>query len=130
VCWGVQDDPRTLGEFEAAFATDEACRDDLARLRWPEGFRGRRCGNMKADAIGATLYPCSACRYQVAVIAGTIFQDTPKPRTMWFRAFWWVAGQKNGASAAGPETDTRTRERSDGVGWVAQAAHGQGPPWA
>jgi transposase-like protein len=101
VCWGVQDDPRTLGEFEAAFATDEACRDDLARLRWPEGFRGRRCGNMKADAIGATLYPCSACRYQVAVIAGTIFQDTPKPRTMWFRAFWWVAGQKNGASALG-----------------------------
>jgi len=97
----MQDYPRTLGEFEAAFASDEACRDYLARLRWPEGFRCPRCGNMKAYAIGATLYQCSACRYQVSVIAGTIFQDTHKPLTMWFRAFWWVAGQKNGASALG-----------------------------
>ena len=97
----MQDYPRTLGEFEAAFATDEACRDYLAWLRWPESFRCPRCGNMKAYGIGATLYQCSACRYQVSVIAGTIFQDTHKPLTMWFRAFWWVGGQKNGASALG-----------------------------
>jgi len=93
--------PRTLDEFEAAFPTDEACRDYLARLRWPEGFRCPRCESAKAYAIGLTLYQCSMCRYQVSVIAGTIFQDTHKPLRMWFRAFWWVAGQKNGASALG-----------------------------
>ena len=64
VWWGMQDYPRTLGEFEVAFATDEACRDYLARLRWPEGFRCPRCGNMKPYVIGATLCQCSACRYQ------------------------------------------------------------------
>jgi transposase-like protein len=93
--------PRTLDEFEATFSSDEACRDYLARLRWAKGFRCPRCDNAKAYAIGSTLYQCSACRYQVSVIAGTIFQDTHKPLTMWFRAFWWVAGQKNGASALG-----------------------------
>lgn len=97
----MQEYPRRLDEFEAAFPTDEACRDYLARLRWPEGFRCPRCENTKAYAIGSTLYQCSMCRYQVSVIAGTIFQDTHKPLTMWFRAFWWVAGQKNGASALG-----------------------------
>ena len=29
------------------------------------------------------------------------FQDTRKPLGMWFRAMWYVASQKNGASALG-----------------------------
>jgi transposase-like protein len=44
---------------------------------------------------------CSACGYQVSVTAGTIFQDTRTPLTLWFRAIWWVVSQKNGASALG-----------------------------
>jgi transposase-like protein len=35
------------------------------------------------------------------VTAGTVFQDTRKPLTLWFRAAWWVTSQKNGASAMG-----------------------------
>jgi len=35
------------------------------------------------------------------VTAGTIFQDTRKPLTLWFRAMWAVTSQKNGASAKG-----------------------------
>jgi transposase-like protein len=35
------------------------------------------------------------------VTAGTIFQDTRKPLTDWFRAMYWVTTQKNGASALG-----------------------------
>jgi transposase-like protein len=35
------------------------------------------------------------------VTAGTIFQDTRTPLPVWFRAMWWVATQKNGASALG-----------------------------
>jgi hypothetical protein len=34
-------------------------------------------------------------------MAGTIFQDTHKPLTMWFRAIWYVTSQKNGGSALG-----------------------------
>lgn len=97
----MRDYPKNLGEFEASFSSDEACRDYLACLRWPEGFRCPRCENAKAYTIGSALYQCSKCRYQMSVIAGTIFQDTHKPLTVWFRALWWVAGQKNGASALG-----------------------------
>jgi len=35
------------------------------------------------------------------VTAGTIFQDTHIPLRLWFQAMWWVATQKNGASALG-----------------------------
>ena len=32
--------------------------------------------------------------------AGTIFENTRKPLTLWFRAIWYVTSQKSGASAA------------------------------
>jgi transposase-like protein len=35
------------------------------------------------------------------VTAGTIFQDTRQPLSLWFRAVWWVTSQKNGTSAMG-----------------------------
>ena len=39
---------------------------------------------------------CGECGHQTSVIAGTIFQDTRKPLTDWFRAMYWVRTQKNG----------------------------------
>ncbi|GAG09190.1 unnamed protein product, partial [marine sediment metagenome] len=39
--------------------------------------------------------------YKASVTAGTIFQGTRKPLTLWFRAMWWVTSQKTGASALG-----------------------------
>ena len=52
-------------------------------------------------AKSGVLLQCSSCDYQSSVTAGTIFQDTRKPLTLWFRAVWWVTSQKNGASAMG-----------------------------
>ena len=93
--------PMTLEEFENRFNTEEACRDYLFLLRWPNGFICPKCGNMKAWAVRTVLFECSKCHYQTSVIAGTIFQDTRKPLTMWFRAIWWVTSQKNGTSTLG-----------------------------
>ncbi len=93
--------PHTLPEFEAWFSTEEACRDYLFQLRWPDGFRCPRCGRDKAWPVGETLFQCSECDYKASVTAGTIFHRTRKPLTLWFRAIWWVTSQKNGASAAG-----------------------------
>lgn len=89
-------------ELEAMFSTEEACRGYLARLRWPEGFRCPRCGEVSEPRpVRETLLRCPACRHQASVTAGTIFQDTRTPLTIWFRAMWWVTTQKNGASAIG-----------------------------
>src|SRR5712692_4978683 len=97
----MRDYPRTLAEFEACFTTERVCRDYLFRLRWPEGFRCPRCGQRKAWPLRTILLQCAACGHQTSVTAGTIFQDTHKPLTLWFRALWLVTSQKTGASALG-----------------------------
>ena len=96
----MEDYPRDLLELEARFSTEAACREYLARLRWPDGFRCPHCGGGKAWPVRALLQ-CAACGLQTSVTAGTIFQDTRTPLPVWFRAMWWVTTQKNGASALG-----------------------------
>lgn len=92
--------PRTVLELEDRFSSEEACRDYLARLRWPDGFVCPRCGHQGGWLATRGRMICTACRHQASVTAGTIFQDTHKPLRMWFRAVWHVTSQKNGASAA------------------------------
>jgi transposase-like protein len=97
----VEDYPRNLAEFEERFSTETACREYLARLRWPDGFHCPRCGGRKSWPVREVLLQCAGCGHQTSVTAGTIFQDTRKPLTVWFRAMWAVTSQKNGASAKG-----------------------------
>jgi transposase-like protein len=97
----MEDYPRTAVEFEARFRSEQACREYLFQLRWPEGFRCPRCGSAKAWPLRSVLRQCAGCGRQVSVTAGTIFQDTHTALTVWFRAMWWVTAQKNGVSALG-----------------------------
>src|ERR1022692_5017773 len=96
--------PRNLSEFEAWFATEQACRNYVFRLRWPEGRRCPRCGGDQYGPVRSILLECRKCGHQTSVTAGTIFQDTRKPLVDWFRAMYWVTTQKNGASAVGLQT--------------------------
>ena len=91
--------PRTVMAFEKRFATEEACRQYLEQLRWPEGFRCPRCGCADAWQMGRGLWLCRGCRRQTSVTAGTVFDRSRLPLTLWFRAMWHVTNQKNGASA-------------------------------
>ena len=97
----VDEYPRTLAEFEARFATDEACRAYLVRLRWPNGFRCPRCGGASAWPVRTILWQCTKCGRQTSVTAGTVFQDSRTPLTTWFRAMWSVTSTKTGSSALG-----------------------------
>jgi len=97
----MEDYPRTLPELEARFSTEEACRQYLFGLRWPEGFQCPACGCTQAWPMKRGLWLCAGCRHQTSVTAGTVFQDTHKPLTLWFRAMWYVTTQKNGVSALG-----------------------------
>ena len=97
----MEDYPLTQLDFEKRFSTEEACRDYLFSIRWPNGFQCPRCKNDKAWPLSEFHYQCSNCNYQVSIIAGTIFHSTNKPLTIWFRTIWWITGQKNGVSALG-----------------------------
>ena len=93
--------PKNLTELEQWFSTEDACREYLCRLRWPEGFRCPVCGHGEAWTLKGWLFKCRNCGHKASVIAGTIFEGTRKPLVLWFRAIWWVTSQKNGASALG-----------------------------
>src|SRR3974377_1091687 len=95
----MEDYPRTVLELEDRFSSEEACRDYLMHLRWPNGFVCPRCQNDRGWPATCGRIICSACRYQVSVTGGTIFKDIRKPLRLWFRAIWHVTSQKNGASA-------------------------------
>lgn len=93
--------PKTPAEFDALFCSEEACREYVIRLRWPEGIVCPRCQGLKVWPTKRNLMMCAGCGHQISVTAGTIFQDTRKPLSLWFRAMWYVTGQKTGASALG-----------------------------
>lgn len=98
---GMEDYPRTLREFEARFSTEQACAEYLFGLRWPDGFVCSDCGNHGGWSARDGKVICKVCRCRTTVTAGTIFQDTHQPLTLWFRAMWWVTNQKIGLSALG-----------------------------
>jgi len=97
----MEDYPKNLLELERRFSTEEACRQYLYELRWPDGFRCPRCWHGKGWHSRDGLIRCTACDYKASVIAGTVFEGTRKPLVLWFRAIWWVTSQKSGASARG-----------------------------
>ena len=96
-----EDFPGTLLELERRFSSEEACAEYLAALRWPGGWVCPRCAGADAWSIRRNRWLCDHCRYEMSVTAGTIFQDSHLPLTIWFRAMWQITSQKNGISALG-----------------------------
>lgn len=98
----MKDYPMDLLEFEKEFQTEVQCREYLMKLRYHDGqYVCPKCGSIESWKITDTVFECKDCHYQSTVIAGTIFQDTHKPLTLWFRAIWYATSQKNGTSALG-----------------------------
>ncbi len=97
----MEDYPRTVQEVEQRFSTDQACREYLFQLRWPNGFCCPRCAGEKAWLTERGMFMSGGCGYQPSVTAGTICEGTRYSLTTWFRAMWYVTSQKNGASALG-----------------------------
>lgn len=97
-----KDYPRNWSQFLNWFATEEACVGYLARLRWPDGFVCPQCGGtgLPGRATRARLI-CRVCRHQSSVTAGTLFDKTRTPLTVWLGAAWYVTNQKQGVSALG-----------------------------
>ena len=93
--------PRTALELHDWFPTEQACRDYLVRLRWPDGVRCPDCEASGVWSMTPPFYRCAQCGYDFTVTAGTLFADTHKPLRLWFEAIWYVTNQKSGASALG-----------------------------
>lgn len=91
--------PKSVGEFHAWFPTDADCLDYLEWLRWPDGFVCPACGYERGWRLGDGRSMCSGCGGRTSVTAGTIFDRTRTPLTVWFTACWLFASGKDGISA-------------------------------
>jgi transposase-like protein len=91
--------PRSLGEFQAWFATDADCLDFLEWLRWPDGFVCPGCVHVGGWRLADGRFECAECGARSSPPAGTIFDRTRTPLTVWFTACWLFATQKDGISA-------------------------------
>ncbi len=88
-----------MGDFQAWFRTDADCLDYLEWLRWPTGFVCSLCGHQGGWRLGDGRFMCSGCGGRTSVTAGTIFDRTRTPLTVWFTACWLFTTGKDGISA-------------------------------
>lgn len=92
--------PKTLGQFQADFASEESCQHYLEACRWPDGFVCPHCGNERAyELVNQRRRQCAKCRHQVSLTSGTILHRTKIPLTAWFRAAYLMTTDKGGISA-------------------------------
>ena len=90
----------TFEEFRTRFSTEEICRAELFRLRFPNGFVCPKCGCTEYYPVrGRNAFQCRACRHQTSVTAGTVMHRTHLPLTVWFWAIYLCATDKRGISA-------------------------------
>ena len=86
--------------FRERFGTEEACRSALFEMRWREGPTCPACGHRGFCALKTRkLFQCNRCKKQVRLTAGTVFQDTKLPLTVWFAAIYHLAQGKKGISS-------------------------------
>ena len=98
---GIEEFPRTVVEFDKRFGSEEACRQYMMAVRWPDGYRCPACQCDKYWPVPGHLLECQACGRQTSLTAGTVMHGTRKRLRTWFRAMWWVCMQKAGGSAKG-----------------------------
>lgn len=90
----------TFKEFRRRYNSEDACRAELFRLRFPNGFICPKCGCVEYYPIhGRNTYQCRSCRHQTSVTAGTVMHRTRLPLTLWFWAIYLCATDKRGISA-------------------------------
>ena len=90
-----------------AFFDDDAARDALEAVRWPDGPLCPHCGNLDQERIAkghgqahrAGLYYCAACNGQFTVTVGTVMERSKIPLSKWLFAMHLMGASKKGMSA-------------------------------
>jgi len=86
--------------------TEEAAREHLEALRWPNGPICPHCGNqggwpIKGKTTRPGLYKCVSypCRKQFSVTVGTVFERSKVPLSKWLMTVHLMCASKKGISA-------------------------------
>jgi transposase-like protein len=95
-------DKYTIKNLQADFPDDSACLEALFLARHTYDCS---CGGVykryKPEANGThrKQFQCTKCRFEIAPMAGTIFEKSSTPLTLWFHALLVFSNAKSGISA-------------------------------
>jgi transposase-like protein len=94
---------------DIANLTEDEAREQLEKLRWPNGPACPHCGGLnpykiigKPDSkrpVRKGVYKCRECRKQFTVTVKTIFEDSHIPLNKWLMAVSLMCSSKKGISA-------------------------------
>ena len=93
----------SMHRFMELYGTPDKCEAAVINWRWPDGYVCPSCseasGSFSSYHRGKLLYrQCSTCHFQCSVIAGTIFEATKLPLTVWFLAMHLLTQAKTNMS--------------------------------
>jgi len=76
----------TPTQLTELFPSDEACLDEIKKLRYPQGIPCGRCYKITKHykLAGRSAYSCEYCRHQVYPLRGTIFEKSSTSLRLWF----------------------------------------------
>jgi transposase len=89
-------DKYTIRDLKADFPDDGKCLEFLF-----DSLHTRECscGGTYSRISTRQQFQCSKCRFQIAPMAGTIFEKSTTPLTLWFHALFVFSNAKSGISA-------------------------------
>ena len=91
----------TITQFLNRFPNNDSCLDEIKKLRWGNDMTCSKC-NRRSNFYkikGRTAYACQFCGYHLYPLAGTIFDKSSTPLTLWFYAIYLMAQTRSGISA-------------------------------
>src|SRR5271156_6659750 len=99
---------QTIDAFDKEFHDEEACKNFLVSMRWPDGVRCPRCKSKeRIYVLKARPFHWVCCNkgcgerrgYRFSVITKTIFENTNYPLSIWLQGIYLMTQSKKGISA-------------------------------
>lgn len=86
----------SLLQFNTLFPDDDACLEEIKKLRYPKGIYCILCHTVTIHykLRKRTAYSCKFCRNQIYPLSGTIFEKTTTPLQLWFFALFLLTHTK------------------------------------
>lgn len=98
----------TLKQFQAEFPDDAACLEWLKNYRWPNGIFCKVCERVTKHHRTTTRasFTCQECGHHVHPMAGTVFEKSSTPLTIWFYTAFLMSQTRGGISAKQIQRET------------------------
>jgi len=93
--------PFSVRQFFARFPNDDACLEHVMRVRFGLRHTCRKCGVVDATfhrLANRKAFACAHCGDHLYPCAGTVFQDSKTPLTVWFYAIYLFVVTRHGVS--------------------------------